>query len=203
MTTEVPQAVSTEELEPGLEKATAIVSERLVLQHRGVEWEVPPEVLRGMLRVRDGVGRSKPDVTIDSGALTTYLGSLADTVRREGRNARPVWNGTQFIVRRSVSSETLDAGATSAAVIRALEAGKHRVDIAVRQEPMPIGDVDALDAAQRAQTFVAQPFQVTWPDGSAEISPADLVTAIRFTEQPEANPKIAVDIDSEYPWDRT
>jgi vancomycin resistance protein YoaR len=120
VTADVPRTVDAEQLEPGLEKATSMVSERLVLEHRGVEWEVPTEVLRGMLLVQGGGDRSEPGVTLDSGALTTYLGSLADAVHRTGRNATPVWDDTQFIVRRSIPAETLDAAATSTAVIRAL-----------------------------------------------------------------------------------
>lgn len=192
----VTQAITKEQLEPGLQKADAMLAKPLVLQHKGVRWEVAPEVLRGMLILNTESGRSRSAVTLDGDALTGYLGSIADQIQTSPRNASVVWSGGKFTVRPSAPGEKLDAEATSAEVIRALSDGEHNVDVRVRTEQPAIVDKDAQDAEQRARQFVAQPFKVTWTDGEAEMALADLANAVKFTEQPEANSKLAVDIDS-------
>lgn len=191
----VPQAITQEQLEPGLEKADAMLGEPLVLQHKGVRWEVAPEVLRGMLILNPGSRNSKAVVALDGDALSAYLGSLADQIQISARNASVVWSGGKFVVRPSVRGETLDAHETSAEVISALSDGKHAVDVRVQTASPAIIDADAEDARRRAQEYVAKPFQLTWTGGNAEVAPADLANAVKFTEQPDENPKLAVDID--------
>ena len=100
------------------------------------------------------------------------------------------------MVRSSAPGVALDAAATSSVVIRALADGRHTVDVQVRTEQPAIVDADVQDALKRAQGFTTQPFQLTWSDGKAEIAPATLADAVKFTEQPDANPKLAVNIDS-------
>lgn len=192
----VPQSVKQDQLEPGLQKADEMVGKPLVLQHNGVRWEVSPDVLRGMLTLNSESGRSRSAVTLNSEALTSYLGSIADQILTKPRNATVVWSGGKFTVRPSAAGETLDAAATSASVISALSGGQHTVDVQVKTEQPAIVDADAQDALQRAQQFVAQPFQLTWTNnGKADIAPATLSDAVKFSEQPDANPKIAVNID--------
>lgn len=191
----VPPAISRQQLEPGLQKANAMLGQPLVLQHKGVRWEVAPEVLRGMMLLNTETEGSRSAVTLDGDALTGYIGSIADQIQTSPRNASVAWSEGQFIARPSVSGEILDAAGTSADVIRALSDGRHSVDVTVRTELPAIADADAKEARRRAQEFVVQPFTVTWTDGSAEIAPASLAEAIKFTEQPEATPKLAVDID--------
>lgn len=191
----VPQAITQEQLEPGLKKADAMLGQPLVLQHKGVHWEVSPEVLRGMLILNPESRGSKSPVNLDGDALADYLGSIADQIQSSSRNASVVWSGGQFKVRSSAAGETLDPVATSDEVIRALSDGRHTVDVRVRTESPAIVDADVQDAWRRAQQFVAQPFKLAWTDGSAEIAPVDLSRAVKFTEQPEANPKLAVNID--------
>ncbi len=191
----VPQAITQEQLEPGLEKVDAMLGAPLVLQHKGVRWEVAPDVLRGMLILKPESRDAKSLVKLDGDALAGYLGSIADQIKMSPRNASVVWSGGKFVVRPSAQGETLDAQATSAEVISALSDGEHTVNVRVQTASPVILDADAEDALRRAQKYVEKPFQLTWTDGNAEIGPADLADAVKFTEQPEANPKLAVEID--------
>lgn len=196
VTVPVEPNVTAQELEAHRERAQAMVAEPLVLTLDGTaRWAIDPATLQGMLTVRTVDGT--PALELDAGLLGSYIASLADQVERPGQDATVVWSGERFTVQPATEGAALDVSATVAEINRVLAAGQH--EVAVQTEPLParIGDAAAQAAADEAMALVAQPLNVTWPDGSRDLTPAELASVIRFEPQAGATPQLVPVVDDD------
>ncbi len=185
--------ITAKTLEPELKKANEMVATPFVMVNGGTKWQIPPETLREMLVVNSSGENNS--VVISSAALEKYVAQIADQVKTSGTNASVKWENDKFVVINSVDGESLDAKATTANIVKALENGQHQVNVAVTSTPAPIVESDAQAAIVRAQNLVGQPLKLTWPGGSQDLTATQMASIISFSAQPDKTPKIAIGVD--------
>lgn len=195
-TQSVPPAISAKSLEPTLKQVESMVSQPFVLTDHGTKWAISPDTLRKMLVIQPNPS-GPASVSISTNVLETYLAQIAGQVRTNGVNASVQLKNGTFAVVPSVDGESLDAHATTANVIQALEGGTHQIAVAVTDSPAPIVDADAQNAIERAQQILAQPLKLTWTGGSQDLTSEQLASALTFTNQPDQNPKIAIGVNND------
>ncbi len=194
-TKQISPNIQASDLQRGLSAANAMVSSPLVLANHGTKWEVSPETLREMLQV--DAASSNGQVQISSSALEAYISQIADQVHTNGQNAGVKVDGGQFTVDKSANGESLDAHATAANAVQALESGRHEIDVALTSSPAAVVDADAQDAISHAQQIVSQPLTLTWDGGSQQLTADQMTSILAFTTQPDKTPKIAVSVNND------
>ncbi len=194
-TRQVNPNIQASDLQSGLVMANSMVSTPLVLANHGTKWEISPETLREMLLVDSGSG--KGHVHLSSAALEQYISQIADQVHTNGQNAGVKVDNGQFVVDKSTDGESLDAHATTANAIQALENGNHEVEVALTSSPALVTESDAQDAIARAQQIAGQPLTLTWDGGNQQLTAEQMSSILAFTTQPDQSPKIAVTVNND------
>jgi vancomycin resistance protein YoaR len=108
-------------------------------------WMIPPEQLARMLvieRRRDSNGAGY-QVTLDGGALDTYLGALAPDIARQPGNARFIFNDDTRLLdllQPAVIGRSLDVSASIQDIVQAVMGGAHDVPLRVAYIQPEVGD---------------------------------------------------------------
>lgn len=190
----VVASITAAQLQASLTPAQAVVSSPLVLSALGRQWTISTADLQRIVSVNAGDG----SVNVDQAAMTKAINGIAAEINAPARDAQLFVNkqGELQVVPGSQSVD-VDVEGTAKAVVAALAAGRHELDISLARADPAISDQAANDAKAKAEALVGTPIVVTWSDGKASITSAQLLAAITIDTNPAASQPFKIGLSPE------
>jgi len=137
-------------------------------------------------------------VKIDQASIQKVVAGIADQIDAEGKDAQLYVNQSgELAVSPGRQSIQVDVDATTQAVLSALAAGRHQLDINLVRADPAISDQAANDALTKAQALVAKGVKIAWKGGSTTLTTAQLVAAITIDSNPSSSTPFTIGFSPE------
>jgi vancomycin resistance protein YoaR len=193
VTPAVDVEVTAAEMQPGLERAQAVVARSLVVNALDTSWAVASEDLARIVAVRSG-----GEIDVDREAVKSLVGNIAAEIERPSRDAAiDVGDDGAVAVVPGTASIDVAAKPSVDAVIAALQAGRHKVALVVEQTAPAIGEEQATVAAARVDALLGNGIHLRWDGGNADLGRGELASALTIDVDPGAIEPFRIGFDHE------
>jgi vancomycin resistance protein YoaR len=176
LVTNIQQADTTvEDLQTGVTQIESLMESPLVIGGLDNFWSIEPAQMQSLVSYKKG----DATVEVDQPGVEAFVAQIADSVDQQAKDAGiTVDDNGQLTALPGQPAITVDQGATTEAVVEALQAGTHNVDLVYTTTPQGISDEVALAAAERGEELLDAGMKITWDGGSVELDRADLLRAL-------------------------
>jgi vancomycin resistance protein YoaR len=183
-----------------VDQARRWVSTPLTLETPIGSTVMPQAQIASLIHLTQPGGQGPVTASLDSAALRTMLGPLADQLKQAPRDATfAVTNGTLAIDQPGQEGRSLDLDAAVAAVAAAIQAGQGVVRLPVQVIPPDLYSLeDVADVQQRVALLAGQPVTVQAAGKSWTLSPKDLSAMLHLaTAQQEGRTRLTVTVQTD------
>lgn len=176
LVTAIQQADTTvEDLQSGVAQIETLMESPLVVGGLDTSWSIEPTEMQSLLSYKKG----DQSVEVDRAGVEAFVAQIALAKDRPARDAGiTVDDNGKLAALPGQSAITVDQSATTDAVIAALQAGAHDVELVYTTAPQGISDDVAQKAAERGEALLNAGVEVFWDGGSVRLERVDLLRAL-------------------------
>jgi vancomycin resistance protein YoaR len=183
-----------------VDQARRWVSTPLTLETPIGSTVMPQAQIASLVHLTQPGGQGPVTASLDSAALRTMLGPLADQLKQAPRDATfTITNGTLAIDQPGQEGRSLDLDGAVAAATAAIQAGQGAVRLPVQVVPPDLYSLeDVADVQQRVALLAGQPLIVQAAGKSWTLSPKDLSAMLHLaTAQQEGRTRLTVTVQTD------
>jgi vancomycin resistance protein YoaR len=183
-----------------VDQARQWVSTPLTLETPIGSTVMPQAQIASLVHLTQPGGQGPVTASLDSAALRTMLGPLADQLKQAPRDATfTITNGTLAIDQPGQEGRSLELDGAVAAATAAIQAGQGAVRLPVQVVPPDLYSLeDVADVQQRVALLAGQPLIVQAAGKSWTLSPKDLSAMLHLaTAQQEGRTRLTVTVQTD------
>jgi vancomycin resistance protein YoaR len=185
LVTSIQQADTTvEDLQGGVAQLQTVMADSLQISGLDNAWNIDPTQMQSLLSYKKG----DQTVEVDRAGVESRVPPIASSKKREAKDAGiTVDNNGTLAALPSQTGIEVDQAATVDAVVAALQAGTHDVDLVYSTSQPGISDDTASAAAEKGEALLDKGVKVTWDGGSVTLDRGDLLKALTVRIRDDAS----------------
>lgn len=176
LVTNIQQADTTvDDLQTGVAQIETIMQSPLVIGGLDSSWSIEPAQMQALVSYKKG----ESTIEVDRAGVESFVAQIASSVDQTAKDAGiTVDDNGQLTALPGQPAIAVDQGATTDAVVAALQGGTHDVDLVYTTTPQSIPDDVAQAAAERGESLLNKGVKVTWDGGSVDLDREVLLAAL-------------------------
>ncbi len=164
-----------EDLESGLSQIQSVMQAPLEITGLDASWKIEPDQMQALLSYKKG----DETIIVDRTGVAAFVDQIADSVDQTAKDAGiTVDDNGKLAALPSQIGVSVDRGASTDAVVKALQNDLHSVDLVYSTTDPEISDATANAAAARGEELLDKGVKVTWEGGSMTLDRGDLLHAL-------------------------